>query len=181
VAAPEAIVEEPQPIAPAAITQSDLPFFAVATHKFVVMCIVTVGLYQFYWLYLQWKRLARATIEPISPFWRTFFAPLWGFSFCNRVRQRGLLEQTHPNWNAAILAVAYFVLTVLWRLPEPWSLISLLNFLPLVPVQLTIEAINARHARGPLPNRSYSTANIAGIVFGSCVLVLAVIGSFLPT
>lgn len=177
---PVASIELAPPAAHVNVAQADLPFFSVATHKFAVMCIVTLGLYQYYWLFLQWRRLARMTMHPISPFWRTFFAPLWGFSFCSRVHNRGRIEGAHPNWNAVALGAAYLVLSIAWRLPDPWSLIPLLSFVPLVPVQQTIERINARHAAGPLPNRSYTTANRIGIVVGGLLLLLAIIGSLLP-
>lgn len=177
---PVASPELAPPAASVTVVQSDLPFFSVPTHKFAVMCIVTLGLYQYYWLFLQWRRLARMAMGPISPFWRTFFAPLWAFSFCSRVRNRALVEGTSPNWSAGALAAAYLVLSIAWRLPDPWSLIPLLSFLPLLPVQQSIERINARHAAGPLPNRAYTTANRIGIVVGSLLLFLAVVGSLLP-
>jgi cellulose synthase/poly-beta-1,6-N-acetylglucosamine synthase-like glycosyltransferase len=175
----EPIAETPVPSTAAAI-QEQLPFFSVATHKFVVMCLATVGLYQYYWLFLQWRRLARGTIQPLSPFWRTFFAPLWGFSFCSRIHNRAALEKTSTKWSAGLLATGYFVLSIAWRLPDPWWLVSLLSFVPLIPVQRTIEQINARHVDAALPNRSYSTTNLVGIVIGGLVLLLAIAGLFLP-
>ena len=164
------------PVASVPVRQEQLPFFSVATHKFVVMCIVTVGIYQYYWIYLQWRRIARTAFQPISPFWRTFFAPLWGFSLFWRIRTRSQLDGGHPRWHAGVLGTAYLVLSLTWRLPEPWSLISLFGFLPLIPVQRTIEEINARQAAGDLPNRSYSGANVLGIIIGSGILALAVVG-----
>lgn len=162
--------------ASAPVPQEQLPFFSVATHKFVVMCIVTVGLYQYYWIYLQWRRIARMSFEPISPFWRTFFAPLWGFSLFWRIRTRSQLDGAVPRWHAGVLGTAYLVLSLTWRLPEPWSLISLFGFLPLIPVQRTIEEINARQAAGELPNRGYSGANVLGIILGSGILALTLVG-----
>jgi hypothetical protein len=158
----------------------ELPFFCVATHKFIVMCVATVGLYQYYWLFLQWRRLARATRQPVSAFWRTFFAPLWGFSFLARVRERAAVNGAAPNWSSGMLAAAYFVLSIAWGLPGVWSLIPILSFLPLVPAQRATEEINARHTNGELPNRGYTRANMVGIVFGSATLLLAIVGSLLP-
>ena len=143
------------------------------------MCVVTIGLYQYYWLYKQWRRLARMTIEPISPFWRTFFAPLWAFSMFARIEARAHVDQITPGWNDIALGIAYLILNAVWRLPDPWWLVSLLAFVPLVPVQRTIAAINARHASGPLPNGQYSGANVAGIIVGGSVLLLVLIGTFM--
>jgi hypothetical protein len=161
--------------------EAALPFFSVATHKFVIMCLVTIGLYQYFWLYKQWKRLARTSFEPISPFWRTFFAPLWGFSLFMRIRARGQLEKLVVSWNDVALGVAYLLLSAAWRLPEPWWIVSLFGFLPLLPVHRTIEEINARHSAGPLPNRTFSGTNVLGIFVGGGILVLALIGTFMKS
>lgn len=160
-------------------TGSPLPYFSVATHKFVVMNIVTFGLYQYYWIYWQWRHIARTAAQPLSPFWRTFFAPFWAYSLFSRVRQRARVEEAGVYWQASVLAIAYFLLPLTWQLPDPWSLVSLLGFVPLIPVQRTIEAINARHAGHELPNRAYSGANVVGIMVGGGLLVLAVVAMFM--
>lgn len=157
--------------------QDALPFFAVATHKFVAMSLVTIGLYQYYWFYKQWRCVARAAPrEPMSPFWRTFFTPLFAFSLFARIGARAELEKLTPGWNDVVLGIAYLLLSSSWRLPEPWWLISLLAFAPVIPVQRTIDAINRRHASGPLPNRNYSGSNVVGIIVGGGILLLVVIG-----
>jgi hypothetical protein len=168
---------EEQPPTPAA--ERELPFFAVATHKFLVMCLVTLGLYQYYWFYKQWRCLARGSRTPVSPFWRTFFAPFWGFSLFAQVEVRAQREQVPVRWNDVALGIAYLLLPMTWRLPGAWSLISLLAFLPLIPVQRTIDRINARNAGGPLPNRGYTGANVVGIIIGSGVVMLVLAGAML--
>lgn len=40
-----------------------LPYFEVALGKFVVMSLVTFGLYELYWMYQQWKRLKTRTMN----------------------------------------------------------------------------------------------------------------------
>lgn len=57
----------------------EYPLFPVATHKFIVLSLCSFGLYQFYWIYQNWKRLRRASGECLRPFWRLFFAPIWNF------------------------------------------------------------------------------------------------------
>jgi hypothetical protein len=159
--------------------QDELPFFAVSTHKFVVMCVVTLGLYQYYWFYKQWRHLARGSVVPISPFWRTFFAPFWGFSLFAHIEARAQRDHIATRWNDLVLGIAYLLLPMTWRLPDPWSLITLLAFVPLIPAQYTIDRINARHASAPLPNRGYSGPNVVGIIVGSGVVLLALAGALL--
>jgi Double zinc ribbon len=164
----------------AGTSEAILPFFPVATHKFIVLSICTFDIYQLYWFYQNWKRMRNATGENISPFWRAFWAPLWGFSFFQRVRERSTTEGVRVEWNPWPLAAFYFVLTVSWRLPDPWWLISLFSFVPMIPVQQVTQRINARCTTQETSNDVYSGANIATIVCGGLFLVLAVVGTFLP-
>jgi hypothetical protein len=76
------------------------------------------------------------------------------------------------------MATLYLVLNVTWRLPDPWVLVSLLVFVPLIPIQETIERINARHV-AELPNRGFSGADAVAIVIGGLVLILVLIGVLL--
>ncbi len=55
------------------------PQFAVSVGKFAVMSLCTFGFYELYWAYKHWDAMRRREQERLSPFWRAFFAPLWGF------------------------------------------------------------------------------------------------------
>jgi hypothetical protein len=153
------------------------PFFAVSTHKFVVMSIVTLGLYNVYWVWRQWKRFVEHG-EVLSPFWRTFFLVFTNYSLFARVRSRARDEGIEVRWNPALLATLYLVLNVTWRLPDPWWIVSLLVFVPFIPIQQTIDRINGRHV-AELPNRGFSGANAVAIVVGGLVLILVLVGSLL--
>jgi hypothetical protein len=45
----------------------EYPLFPVATHKFIVLSLCSFGLYQFYWIYQNRKRLKRASGERSIP------------------------------------------------------------------------------------------------------------------
>ena len=157
------------------------PYVPVATHKFVSMSLCTLGLYTIYWFYLNWQRIGRRSHAPVSPFWRAFFAPFWGINLAKEVHDRAMVEGVAPRWSAGTLGSAYLVLSLVgWRLPDPWWLVSLLAFVPLVPVARTMQQVNAGSVALEGDNRHYSVSNMLGLIFGGLVLVLAVIGSFLP-
>lgn len=159
-----------------------LPLFPVATHKFIVLSICTGGIYELYWCYQNWKRLKQTSAEHLSPFWRAFFAPLWGFSLFKRVAVLAGATDVPVQWSSGLLATLYLVASALWKLPDPWWLISLGSFAPMIPVQQAAQRINAHYsAQCPeAPNNTYSTANLATIVVGVLLLILVIIGTFVP-
>ena len=156
------------------------PYFPVATHKFVALSLCTLGLYQVFWFYQNWQRVHRRTGEVLSPFWRAFFAALWGFALFRRVAKHDMLEGGRPAWSASLLGALFLGLTVAWKLPDPWWLISLLSFVPLLPVLRTTQRLNAQLTPTAPENGDYSIANILTLILGGTVLCLAILGTLLP-
>jgi hypothetical protein len=151
-----------------------LPLFPVATHKFIVLSICTFGIYQLYWCYQNWKRL-KGPNERMSPFWRTLFAPLWAFQLFTRVRDRVHRGGVAVEWNARGLATVFLVLNLLWRLPDPWWLVSFLTIVPMIPVQQSAQRLNDLVGLGESRNTGYTTANVITMVIGGTLFVLSII------
>jgi len=156
------------------------PQFAVSRAKLVVMSLCTLGLYEIYWAYKQWDAIRRREQESMMPFWRAIFAPLWGFSLFPRLQKLAASHGTDPGFSGSALALAYFIITVAWRLPDPWWLVSFFAWLPLLPVQRAVNELNATLAPEAPRNDSYSGLNILMIVVGGVLLVLAVLGTLMP-
>jgi hypothetical protein len=158
------------------------PLFQVATHKFVVLSLCSFGLYELYWWYQNWKCLKAATGEGLSPFWRTFFAPFWAYSLFQRIRALAEKRGVDAGYHPGVLATAYVVSSLLWRLPDPWWLLSLASIGALIPVQQTAERLNGVHpsSRAVATNDNYTVANLATILIGGALVLLSVVGTFLP-
>jgi len=166
--------------APEATTR-EFPLCPVATHKFVVLCVCTLGLYQLYWFYSNWRRIADGSNEIVSPFWRTVFCPIWSFSLFDHIRTYAEQQELSVRWTPVLLGSVFLLLTLAIHLPEPWDLMSLASCLPLLPAQRTAQRINDRYrdmATEPR-NDTYSIGNIVVIVFGSIMVVLTILATLL--
>ena len=153
------------------------PQFAVGAGKLVVMSLCTFGFYQLYWAYKHWDAQRRRENENLSPFWRAFFAPLWGFSLFPRLQRMTGMYGVPAAWSGGALGLAYFLLNLIVRLPDPYWLISLLNFIPCVIAQRSINALNAHVAPEAPRNDTYSGLNVVGILVGGLFLLLAILGT----
>lgn len=160
---------------------TSFPLFPVATHKFIVLSLVSFTAYTFYWFYQNLKRIKTSSRESLSPFWRTVFAPLWGFSLFSHIRTMAAAQAIAVDWSPGLLGTCFLVLNFLWELPDPWWWISLAVFGPVIPVQQTAQRVNDIYAKSvsEARNDTYSSGNIAMIVIGGLILVLAIVGSLM--
>lgn len=156
------------------------PQFAVSVGKFAVMSLCTFGFYELYWAYKHWDAVRRREQESLSPFWRAFFAPLWGFSLLPRLQQLTAVYGVPATWSGSGLALAYFLLHIAYRLPGALWLVSLLSFLPLLVVQRSVNELNRAVAPEAPRNDSYSGLNVVGIVLGGTIILLAIVGTLVP-
>lgn len=155
-------------------------FHSVSLLKLAALSMATFGLYNIYWFYQHWRREQRFGSGGVTPWARALFAPLMSYSLFTRVRDARAVGGLPEGLSAGALTVAYFLWTNLYRLPDPYWLVSLFAFVPLLPVQAAVNELNVRLAPEAPPNDQFKGRDIAVLIIGGFVVLLAVVGSFLP-
>jgi hypothetical protein len=176
-APPIAIVEDVEPARTAAQTP---PFFAVSVTKLVILSVCTLGLYELYWFYKNWQLIRLREASNISPGARAFFAIIFCYQCFSRIRTAGVEAGITPALPAGALAIGWVLLTLTWRLPDPYWLLAYAAIAFLVPVQSHVNRINAAVAPGHDANDRLTGWNWLWISVGGLILILAMIGLFLP-
>jgi hypothetical protein len=152
------------------------PWFRVGTSKFLLMCVVTFGLYEIYWFYQQWRHVQRRG-ESVHPGLRTLFAGFFCYALFRRVMDDATARGVAGAPSALGCAVVFVLLSVTSQLPAPWSSLSLLSLLPLAIVQRTASAAAMAAEPTADPNTNLTPINWLGVGFGVLLLVaLTVIG-----
>jgi hypothetical protein len=100
----------------------------ISVNKFVILSIFSLGLYPFWWTYKAWRFFQeKDELDIIAPA-RTLFSYIFLSSLFKRIlgfaRENGYAKTFHP----ALLHAAYVIIILSSYLPEPYFLISLLNF-----------------------------------------------------
>jgi hypothetical protein len=164
------------------INESELEpfFFATSTLKLVLMSVFTLGLYELYWFYKNWYLIRKRTDEKIMPFWRAFFAPLWAHSCFKHINASFTEGDSTKDLGIVSCAILYFLLYALWRLPNPYWLVSFLSFLPLIPMNNAAIQVNLKQSPTFDGNRNFSKQNWIGIIIGGVILLLTFIGMMSP-
>ena len=155
-------------------------FFPVSVSKLLVMFVCTFGLYQYYWFYQNWKLEQARSRKKMIPFWRAVFAVGWAQPLFDRIARRAQDEGLRPGFSASPMGGLFAVLTLLVKLPDPYWLVTLLTIVPVLYVHRTATAINRKAAPDAPVNAKLSGLNILGVVIGGLLLLVVLLGTFLP-
>ena len=149
--------------------------------KLIVMALATFGIYDIVWFYRNWRLERAITGERLWPFWRSIFCVLTFYSLAKAIERESIRLNTKVRDSAGALALAFFLLSLLGRLPSPFFFLGLLSVIPIVRLQQQIEAGNA--ARGVLwqPQRRFTVGNALGGLTGAAVIALAAYGAVSET
>jgi hypothetical protein len=137
-------------------------FFPVSPFKLLAMSFCTFSFYQFYWFYKNWSLIRAREMSDIEPFWRTFFCTLFCYSCFRRIHREAVLLNFTPRVAAEWLALGWISFQFMLNLPDPYSLLAVFGFLPLLYVQSIANAVNRKRVPGHDPNTGFSACNLSG-------------------
>jgi hypothetical protein len=141
--------------------------------------VCTFGLYELYWFYMNWKIIKERERLDIMPFWRAVFGVFFCYQCFKAVREFDHPAFASRSLPAGPLTAGWIITSLLWRLPDPYWVASMLAFVFMIPVQRRVNEINA--AVEPLHDRNshLNWLNWIAIILGGGMLILALIGTFL--
>lgn len=159
-------------------------FFVVGSRKFLLLSLSTMGLYQYFWFYMQWARYRRFHNDDMWPVARSLFSVFFTHRLAgeidHRLQRGGVGYRWSPGWVATGIVVLTIASTITGRLPYGLSLaIDLAPFALLVPITwLQLQIQRAANAACGDPegeaNRHLTWANWAWLVVGALMwLVIA--------
>jgi len=162
------------------VKNSEVYFFTTSTLKLILMSICTFGIYELYWFYKNWVLIKERTEQNIMPFWRAIFAPLWAYSCFKHIKTAAGERNIQESLSIGVLAFVYFILQALWRLPDPFWLISFFSAVLLIPANNIALEVNKNLDSGFKNNGKFTGWNWVGLVLGGLLFVLGIMGTFLP-
>lgn len=163
-------------ISPPEIPESGY-FFSPSSIKLLILSICTFSFYELYWFYKNWDIIKKRNKSNISPFWRSFFAPIWAYSLFKNIRSEALHNGlAFPS--IFPLTFIYVLLSFTWRLDDPYWLVSMLGVFPIIVVNSTAFSINKKLDKETAGGAELSSWNWFGILVGFGLWALIAIELF---
>jgi hypothetical protein len=122
-------------------------YHVVPVWRMVLISVLTSGLYQVYWLYKNWQQIKQADRSDIWPIVRAIFGGITYFMLLSDLNLQTARRSLHESELSAGIAVGYLLTSMTFRLPDPWSLISVASVVFLVPATKRIWELSPQSAR----------------------------------
>lgn len=155
-------------------------YFVVSRLKLALMSLATLGLYERYWMYKNWKYIKKRDRSNIMPFWRSAFALLWIFQLSKKMQEHCAERSVEPDFDAKSIWGLYSAFSVASKFPGAFSLISFLGFLSLFALQSTAVKLNQVLEVTNNQHYSFGVWNYIILSLGGLLWSLVVIGLLFP-
>ena len=153
---------------------------------FILLSIVTFGIYEIYWFYRNWKHFKFHKGLDISPGWRTvgLFVPIYGLVLVYRqlrdIRDFSSETGIDKTYSPGGIFTGWLVLNALWQLPDPFWFVSFFSAFPLAVAQGVLNSYWQKEQPQMPARTGFSGWQIALLVIGIIMLILVLIGTFIP-
>lgn len=163
-----------------ALTVDKSPYpYVISTPKLIVLSVATFGIYEIYWFYKQWKSFKAERDLKVTPWARALFAAIMSYSLFKEVSKAvRSVDKTRNGLEAGGLAIVYFILVSLWKLPEPYWWLSMLSVLPLIPAQNAINLYWQKKHDNKVVSSNFGAWNYIWSIIGGIIILLALYGTF---
>ena len=150
--------------------QREAMFFHISGVRLVLMSIASWGLFELYWIYRNWQYLKERDGLNIRPFWRGVFSIFFIHWLMNTIHDdpqanRVVKASFSPSLLANVWLSMMFVSNILGQISFFLWPISLISFLPFLPAQKYINALNGVGTPKP-PYTPWSLGQYACLAIG---------------
>ncbi len=151
----------------------DYRYHVVPVWRFVLMSVLTLGTYQVYWTYMNWRQIKRTDQSDIWPIPRTIFGGVTYFQLLNDINLYTAIRARDAAPLGSWIAVAYLVASAAYRLPGSISLLGAVNTLFLVPAVERVWALAPEVARS---KAGWATRHTVLSAIGGVFVGLVIVG-----
>jgi hypothetical protein len=165
---------KPAPVEP-------IRYLNVSLRKLLVMSTMTLGLYDLYWFYKNWKAVKVAEKSNLSPVVNAFFLIFTAFPLFKRATRDAKAAGYERPQNPGALALVFIALIICGEISAYGEgllfsvlwLVSFLSVLPLLDVQRAMSFSLTKLEGAQTPDDSFSGLDMLFIVLGGLLIVFS--------
>ncbi|MGH9548132.1 MAG: hypothetical protein ACRD3W_02110 [Terriglobales bacterium] len=141
--------------------------FPVGLFKLAIMSATTLGVYQGYWMYRNWKYLRQRRKVHAHAMRRSDYPFFFLYPLFREIRAVGMtFSSSQPKLSPGVLFLLWLGLTMLANLPDPYYLIANVDVIPLLIMQSYINRLNEENGCERFIDYKLTTKSWLGIAAG---------------
>jgi len=149
----------------------------ISVNKFIILSVVTLGLYELWWIYKSWRFFKEKEKSGIMPAVRTVFSIIFLIPLFNKILKLAKNNDYNHSYVSVLLFVGFLIANLLSLLPTPFFLTAIISFLFLIP---PFKALNFAidYCEGFTVNiqNSFSRRQIFLLAIGVILWILVIVG-----
>jgi hypothetical protein len=106
--------------------------YLISTSNFILLCVLSVGLYSIWWIYKCWRFFMQKDKLSIQPVARTIFSLFFLHSLLAMIFEFAKEKGYSKKYNVTLLFIMFFAFNFLAYLPDPYFLVSIFAFTSLL-------------------------------------------------
>ena len=172
-------ISQPEP------EKATVKFFYVSEGRFLLMSILSLGIFEAYWSYKNWQYLKRRDNLDIMPFWRAVFAVVFIHALLDAIQKDTTLNAVEaPTFSGNTLATIWIILNLIGNITSRFDdqmvvtlglIVAFPSFLCLLPIQKYINSVNEQQM-GDVAYAEWSFGQVLCLLIGIPLLILLVVG-----
>lgn len=154
----------------------------LSSQKFILLSVLSLGLYEFWWIYKSWCFFRDKDQLDIMPAARAIFAFFFINSLFDTIQEYSQSKGYTATFSSMGYSAGFIVLNFAGRLPDPYWLISFLSVFLLIPA---LESLNYGIKKSGnykvIENGKFNNRQIGLIIVGSIFWALILMELMLPS
>ena len=156
-------------------------FELLSTQKFIFLSIISLGLYDVWWIYKAWRFFKNKDNLDITPVARALFAIFFLHDLFEKIQEYSKSKGNTTSFSSFGCFIGFIAFNIASRLPDLYYLVSFLAVLFLIqPLKSINYAIKNSEEYSVIDNGKYNYRQIGLIIVGGILWILVLIGMFVP-
>lgn len=153
----------------------------ISLKKFIFLSVISLGLYELWWIFKAWRFFAIKDHLNIMPAARAIFSIFFLYSLFKKIREYAKAQGDVQEFSAGWMYIGYILFALVFaNLPDPYWLISSVSFMFLIPAFVALNHAKKQDDQlNAVIQEKFSIAQIFVIIIGSIFWILLLIGFFL--
>ncbi len=149
----------------------------LSVNKFVILSIVTLGLYELWWIFKSWRFFQDKEKSDIMPAVRTIFSIFYLIPLFNKILNLAKNNGYKHSYVSVFLFVGFLIVNLLVLLPTPFFLAAIVSFVFLIPPYKALNfAVDYCEGFTIIEQSAFSKRQIFLLIIGVILWILVFVG-----